>query len=571
MASWFWGLWLLILCHYIAPATQGARAPPARTQTAHSGSDIASPIRGWGERAIFGRAGHCVPPARRASLSKCAAGPCKGYSARSCRGDAGLRKAPAVALRDVPTTEQRKSRILRWMRFPLAESYILVELGQSSRTMAATTGSVAVTGITEATEITQEASWQRATGAGSACGKGCAASPATSSTESTGIAGAAFHAYFHVSTGAGRCPRSGHEPREGGVAEADTGSGAASGSVARGRARNFGCSGPDGGAGPYEEPSSHRLGSGHSSQGTPADSARPGGLSGHLEHIYNRPHHACCEASRRTGQGPGRHGRARGDVGWQAAGGDGEPCQAGQQGHHTRAEDSHGCRCFGCSRACRGQGGRGYCHGAGAERPKTAAATVGVSACGCTEASAGEGRQGPRGAEQPAGTRGIPYTSPRRTGWGGWTSYCRNIVFFAGQLCGNAAGAYQATTCSSPWQGLRIDGHQSDRSLGRFSVRETFPTDTRCSYSTVWMDPSFVLPARAQMQALLLQHEVRYDVQFSTSLVWDPRLESTREEAICVMPRALAESTVSPVFQSSRFPEASDETGRPVRVGQDRA
>ena len=84
------------------------------------------------------------------------------------------------------------------------------------------------------------------------------------------------------------------------------------------------------------------------------------------------------------------------------------------------------------------------------------------------------------------------------------------------------------------------------------------------------MDPSFVLPARAQMQALFLQHEVRYDVQLSTSLIWDPRLESSSEEAIYVMPRVLAESAVGPVFQSSRLPDASDETGRQKRVGQGR-
>ncbi|CAE7233802.1 unnamed protein product, partial [Symbiodinium necroappetens] len=400
--------------------------------------------------------------------------------------------------------------------------------------------------------------------------KGAPPPPPTSSAKSTGIACTAFHAYLLDSAGADHCPRYGCEPRSSDAAEAGTGVGAASGIAARRRARNFGCPGPDGGAGPYEEPPPHRLGSGHSSSGAPADSARTGGFPGHLEHVHHRPHHACREASRGAGQGPGRHGRAGGDVGGQAAGGNGEPCQACQQRHHTRAEDSHGCGCFGCGGACRGQGGRGYCHRARTARSETAAATVGVSTRGCIEASSGESRQGPRGAEQPAGTRGIPYTPTRRTGWVVWTSYCGNIVFLAGQLCGNAASAYQATTCSSPWQGLRIDGYQSDRSLGRFSVRETFPTDTRCSYSTVWMDPSFVLPARAQMQALLLQHEVRYDVQFSTSLVWDPRLESSREEAICVMPRALAESTVGPVFQSSRLPDVSDETGRPVRVGQDR-
>ena len=62
-----------------------------------------------------------------------------------------------------------------------------------------------------------------------------------------------------------------------------------------------------------------------------------------------------------------------------------------------------------------------------------------------------------------------------QTRWTGRASHCRNIVFFAGQLCGNAAGAYQAVTCSSPWQGLRIDGHQSDRSLGAFFGSGNFP------------------------------------------------------------------------------------------------
>ena len=196
MASWFWSLWLLILCHYIAPETQGARAPSACAPTSHAGPDTASPICGRGDRALFGGVGHCLPTARRPSLSKCATRTCKGhYPTRPDSGDACLRQASAVALRDVPAPEQRKSGFLRWLWVPLAESYVLVGLGQSSSAVAATTGSVAVTGIAKTTEITEETCWQGTTGAGSACGKGCAASPPADSTNSAGVACTASNAY----------------------------------------------------------------------------------------------------------------------------------------------------------------------------------------------------------------------------------------------------------------------------------------------------------------------------------------------------------------------------------------
>ena len=84
------------------------------------------------------------------------------------------------------------------------------------------------------------------------------------------------------------------------------------------------------------------------------------------------------------------------------------------------------------------------------------------------------------------------------------------------------------------------------------------------------MDPTFVLPARAQMQALILQHEVRHEVQMSASPVWDIRLEDSCEETIVVMPRVPAESTACPAFQSSGLADASDGAGRHVRVGSNR-
>ncbi|CAE7301905.1 CACNA1H [Symbiodinium sp. CCMP2592] len=82
------------------------------------------------------------------------------------------------------------------------------------------------------------------------------------------------------------------------------------------------------------------------------------------------------------------------------------------------------------------------------------------------------------------------------------------------------------------------DGNTSEHSkqssfslpLRRSPAWTTFHADSRCSLHSVLEDPTFVSPARAQTQALLLQYEVLHDWTLMPATLWDPRSEAHTEE-----------------------------------------
>ena len=544
-------------------ATTGAGVSQTGTPAANQSSDTATLLFDRGYKAPSLGSGRGLQTSGTTSFQKLVA--VEGASSYSHvqYSHAEPEQDTTMDVLFLPKTEQGHSRVLRWLWQPLAAAYILGGCDAHASAMEASRG-LASSSIAKEAEITKEAwsqgwTWNSAT---SAQRGGAFIYP--DGSDLARHTGTADDPHGPVK-GAGTGGDAGGEPGKGNATETHAGAWATPRSPARvGQGAHRGprqnrCSGP------HQDAAPDSLCASNSAQRAAETAAVQSGISGGLEQLHRGPHEPCHQAGGGAEQSPGRNGRARNSLGWQVAGGNGHSgkarqwwCQAGSQDGNGGGGERRG-----CCRAGRGQSGRGYRDGAGVEGKTTPAAAILLAAGGGPKAGTGQGRSG-LGQSQQARERFVSHATTRRATRWSRAGCCGNFILY--QFAGDAASAWY----SAPWHSPRIDGWQTSRSLGQTAVRDLVPTASGTTFHTVWQDATFVLPARAQTQALIMQFEQRFNMQLTPDFVWDPRIEDQHDSDIVVVPRCLVESNACPAFQTSGTlvtgTDVFDEAGRQLRV-----
>ena len=545
-------LGLLLLWQYSSALQEGAGAASSGEALPHPCEDPAS--------RLFSRAGQpdagiyrgCVSQAGDTSLAELLAGAGEVFFAAT--DDAFDQQDPALDLWNLFKAESWNPGVLWWVWEPLATQAVLDFTAQCSMEASDRVEDALIAQETAFT--TEEARWQRLNAtAADAKGRPCSATCGAYFAKSAGPA-------IQTDSCQGCCKHSagGDEPGQVGLAATGVCSWGSRRGPTRGCEGYFGPPRAGRSARSHEDPPQDCLGPSYGEEGAAKGSTNPSSLSGLMEWVYQRFDGSRARAGSRTGESPSRDGRARNYVVWQTGGGHRQLSQTGwgegQDGNHGRRR----------GRCCRGPSGGGCGCGTGVVAAQTAAAAGVLQSARSSPVSQGQGRFGYGGRPEGPAKGCFTYTPSRSAAALGCFLLGRGVC--SGGLGGRCGE-------ESPWQGPRIDGGQFNLSLGRIAVRVDSPTAYMDAPHSIYGDPTFVSLARAQAQALLLQHEVSDDLQLSRNEIWDLRIyEGNPVVPLHLVPSVLPTASGGATFRISscshaRSADVSDEVAPRLDGGKD--